>query len=35
MIQKITINTLKEMKKKDEKITMLTAYDALMASQID
>ncbi len=35
MIQKITINTLREMKEKGEKITMLTAYDALMASQID
>ena len=35
MIKKITISTLKEMKEKGEKITMLTAYDALMASQID
>jgi 3-methyl-2-oxobutanoate hydroxymethyltransferase len=35
MIQKITISTLREMKEKGEKITMLTAYDALMASQID
>ena len=33
--KKITLNTLKEMKQKGEKITMLTAYDALMASQID
>ncbi|MCJ7471764.1 MAG: 3-methyl-2-oxobutanoate hydroxymethyltransferase, partial [Actinobacteria bacterium] len=35
MIKKTTISTLKEMKEKGEKITMLTAYDALMASQID
>ncbi len=35
MIQKITISTLREMKENGEKITMLTAYDALMASQID
>jgi len=33
--KKITTSTLKEMKEKGEKITMLTAYDALMASQID
>jgi len=33
--EKITINTLQEMKKNGEKITMLTAYDSLMASQID
>jgi len=33
--KKVTINTLREMKEKGEKITMLTAYDALMASQID
>jgi len=35
MIQKITTSTLREMKEKGEKITMLTSYDALMASQID
>jgi 3-methyl-2-oxobutanoate hydroxymethyltransferase len=33
--KKVTLNTLKEMKVKGEKITMLTAYEALMASQID
>lgn len=33
--KKITIDTLKKMKKNSEKITMLTAYDSLMASQID
>ncbi len=33
--KKITITTLQKMKTKGEKITMLTAYDALMASQID
>jgi len=33
--KKITISTLLEMKKKGEKITMLTAYDYLMASQMD
>jgi len=33
--QKITTGTLLEMKKKNEKITMLTAYDYLMASQLD
>ncbi len=32
---KITTAILQEMKKTGEKITMLTAYDALMASQID
>jgi len=33
--QKITTGTLLEMKKKNEKIAMLTAYDYLMASQLD
>ena len=33
--KKITTEILKEMKKKGEKITMLTAYDALMAAQLD
>ncbi|MCD4669035.1 MAG: 3-methyl-2-oxobutanoate hydroxymethyltransferase [Actinomycetia bacterium] len=33
--RKITTEILQEMKKTGEKITMLTAYDALMASQID
>lgn len=33
--KKITTEALKEMKKNGEKITMLTAYDALMAAQID
>ncbi|MCG9479106.1 MAG: 3-methyl-2-oxobutanoate hydroxymethyltransferase [Actinomycetia bacterium] len=32
---KINVNTLMEMKKSGEKITMLTAYDFLMASQLD
>jgi 3-methyl-2-oxobutanoate hydroxymethyltransferase len=35
MIKKITTSDLIEMKKKGEKITMLTAYDCLMASQLD
>jgi len=34
-VQNVTISDLVEMKKKGEKITMLTAYDCLMASQID
>ena len=33
--KKVTISILQEMKEKDEKITMLTAYDALMGAQID
>jgi len=33
--KKLTISNLAEMKKKGEKITMLTAYDCLMASQLD
>ncbi len=33
--KKITVNTLMEMKKNGEKITMLTAYDYLMASLLD
>lgn len=33
--KKVTISDLAEMKKKGEKITMLTAYDYLMASQLD
>jgi 3-methyl-2-oxobutanoate hydroxymethyltransferase len=33
--KKITTEILKEMKKNGEKITMLTAYDSLMAAQID
>ncbi len=33
--KKLTISDLAEMKKKGEKITMLTAYDCLMASQLD
>jgi len=35
MLKKITTKDLVEMKKKGEKITMLTAYDCLMASQLD
>ena len=35
MMKKITTRDLVEMKKKGEKITMLTAYDCLMASQLD
>ena len=35
MMKKITTKDLVEMKKKGEKITMLTAYDCLMASQLD
>jgi 3-methyl-2-oxobutanoate hydroxymethyltransferase len=35
MIKKLTTSDLVEMKKKGEKITMLTAYDCLMASQLD
>ena len=35
MVKKITTSDLLEMKKKGEKITMLTAYDYLMASQLD
>ncbi|HEY4662440.1 MAG TPA: 3-methyl-2-oxobutanoate hydroxymethyltransferase [Candidatus Humimicrobiaceae bacterium] len=35
MMKKITTSDLVEMKKKGEKITMLTAYDCLMASQLD
>ena len=34
-MKKITTSDLVEMKKKGEKITMLTAYDCLMASQLD
>src|SRR4030043_2455910 len=33
--KKVTTSNLMEMKKKGEKITMLTAYDYLMASQLD
>ena len=33
--KKLTTSDLVEMKKKGEKITMLTAYDCLMASQLD
>jgi len=33
--QKVTTRTLLQMKKKGEKIAMLTAYDYLMASQLD
>ncbi|MGM0365520.1 MAG: 3-methyl-2-oxobutanoate hydroxymethyltransferase [Actinomycetota bacterium] len=33
--KKITVNTLMDMKKNGEKITMLTAYDFLMASYLD
>ena len=33
--KKITTGVLKKMKEKGEKITMLTAYDSLMAAQID
>lgn len=33
--KKMTTEILKEMKKNGEKITMLTAYDALMAAQMD
>ncbi len=33
--KKVTTKTLKEMKKSGDKITMLTAYDALMAAQIE
>lgn len=35
MLKKITTKDLVGMKKKGEKITMLTAYDCLMASQLD
>ncbi len=35
MAEKININKLNEMKTNGEKITMLTAYDYLMASQLD
>ena len=34
-VNKVTTESLKEMKKKGEKITTLTAYDCLMASQLD
>ncbi len=34
-IRKVTIGDLVEMKEKGEKITVLTAYDCLMASQLD
>jgi 3-methyl-2-oxobutanoate hydroxymethyltransferase len=34
-IKKVTTGDLAEMKEKGEKITMLTAYDCLMASQLD
>ncbi len=34
-VKKVTTSDLIEMKKKGEKITMLTAYDYLMASQLD
>jgi len=33
--KKITTGILRDMKEKGEKITMLTAYDALMAAQVD
>jgi 3-methyl-2-oxobutanoate hydroxymethyltransferase len=35
IIEKVTTSNLLEMKEKGEKITMLTAYDYLMASQLD
>jgi 3-methyl-2-oxobutanoate hydroxymethyltransferase len=35
VIEKVTTSHLVEMKEKGEKITMLTAYDCLMASQLD
>jgi len=35
VIEKVTTSNLLEMKEKGEKITMLTAYDYLMASQLD
>jgi len=34
-VNKVTTNELLAMKKKGEKITMLTAYDCLMAAQLD
>jgi 3-methyl-2-oxobutanoate hydroxymethyltransferase len=34
-VKKITTEVLKNMKQNGEKITMLTAYDALMAAQVD
>lgn len=34
-MEKITVGSLLEMKKNKEKIAMLTAYDALMAAQMD
>jgi len=34
-MEKVTVSMLLEMKEKGEKITMLTAYDALMAGQMD
>jgi 3-methyl-2-oxobutanoate hydroxymethyltransferase len=35
VIEKVTTSHLVEMKEKGDKITMLTAYDCLMASQLD
>jgi len=35
VVKKVTTSDLIEMKKNEEKITMLTAYDYLMASQLD
>ncbi len=35
ILKKVTTKTIAEMKKKGEKIAMLTAYDYLMASQLD
>ncbi|MEA2016183.1 MAG: 3-methyl-2-oxobutanoate hydroxymethyltransferase [Actinomycetota bacterium] len=35
VLKKVTTKSIKEMKIKGEKITMLTAYDFLMASQLD
>ena len=34
-VKKVTTSDLVAMKRKGEKITMLTAYDCLMASQLD
>jgi 3-methyl-2-oxobutanoate hydroxymethyltransferase len=34
-VKKVTTNTLQEMKRKGEKIAMLTAYDYSMARIID
>ena len=34
-MKKVTINTLRKMKQADERITMLTAYDASFARLLD